>query len=308
MKKEKKTDVLSLDERLESCSLRLAELHKIKESLVYNDLSYQDVKIIDNEIDGCLEEINELADRMRKEEYQCSCDGVESACSSKMCNYRYTHMKGFPSPFNIEDTSAEGLKKELSILENEKTMLSDTIEEVEYRGGSPEVLYDEMKKKESEIELIKKLMDKGKCCKESETEISTAPIMSEMTEQLKDVCKMADSAMRQNRFLVEMPVFPDTAIRSVMFNTAEQTITLECYEIVKEGSEPIVWTLHKWFADSKQIDSITIKRLNNLNEVAFTEKYLHCLLISYDRVPLEYASDELSRVYLTFSYKEFVTQ
>lgn len=121
---------------------------------------------------------------------------------------------------------------------------------------------------------------------------------------VEDLRNTADSRLQANRFLVDLkkPLnIPEIMVKSIAFDPNENRVSVCIYDFVTDfnGQKyPILQAL-KYAPNSFDF---TVKHLGSDGKVMYTEKYSKCNLMEVYRDPMDYASDDFSKIQLFISY------
>lgn len=121
---------------------------------------------------------------------------------------------------------------------------------------------------------------------------------------LEDLRNTADSRLQANRFLVDLKKslnIPEIMVKSIAFDPNENRVSVCIYDFVTDfnGQKyPILQAL-KYAPNSFDF---TVKHLGGDGKVMYAEKYSKCHLMEVYRDPMDYASDDFSKIQLFISY------
>lgn len=124
-------------------------------------------------------------------------------------------------------------------------------------------------------------------------------------EFVEDLRNTADSRLQANRFLVDLkdPLsIPEIMVKSIAFDPNENRVSVCIYDFVTDfnGQKyPILQAL-KYAPNSF---NFTVKHLEADGKVMYTERYSRCHLMEIYRDPIDYASDDFSKIQLFISYQ-----
>ena len=123
-------------------------------------------------------------------------------------------------------------------------------------------------------------------------------------EIVEDLRNTADSRLQANRFLVDLkkPLnIPETMVKSIAFDPNENRVSVCIYDFVTDfnGQKHPILQVLKYAPNSFDF---TVKRLGGDGKVMYTEKYSKCHLMEVYRDPMDYASDDFSKIQLFISY------
>ena len=121
---------------------------------------------------------------------------------------------------------------------------------------------------------------------------------------VEDLRNTADSRLQANRFLVDLkkPLnIPETMVKSIAFDPNENRVSVCIYDFVTDfnGQKHPILQVLKYAPNSFDF---TVKRLGGDGKVMYTEKYSKCHLMEVYRDPMDYASDDFSKIQLFISY------
>lgn len=121
---------------------------------------------------------------------------------------------------------------------------------------------------------------------------------------VEDLRNTADSRLQANRFLVDLkkPLnIPETMVKSIAFDPNENRVSVCIYDFVTDfnGQKHPILQVLKYAPNSFDF---TVKRLGSDGKVMYTEKYSKCNLMEVYRDPMDYASDDFSKIQLFISY------
>lgn len=121
---------------------------------------------------------------------------------------------------------------------------------------------------------------------------------------VEDLRNTADSRLQANRFLVDLKKslnIPEIMVKSIAFDPNENRVSVCIYDFVTDfnGQKyPILQAL-KYAPNSFDF---TVKHLEADGKVMYAEKYSKCNLMEVYRDPMDYASDDFSKIQLFISY------
>ena len=124
-------------------------------------------------------------------------------------------------------------------------------------------------------------------------------------EIVEDLRNTADSRLQANSFLVDLkkPLsIPEIMVKSIAFDPNENRVSVCIYDFVTDfnGQKyPILQAL-KYAPNSF---NFTVKHLEADGKVMYTERYSRCHLMEIYRDPIDYASDDFSKIQLFISYQ-----
>lgn len=127
-------------------------------------------------------------------------------------------------------------------------------------------------------------------------------LSDKLIEELRD---SSDSRLQSNRFLVDLKEslgIPEIMVRSVSFDPHNKMVSVCTYDFVREHNgrkQPILQVLK----NSPIAFDFTVKHLNASGEVIYTEKYSNCRVTEIYRDPIDYASDDFSKIQLFINYQ-----
>jgi len=124
-------------------------------------------------------------------------------------------------------------------------------------------------------------------------------------EFVEDLRNTADSRLQANRFLVDLkdPLsIPEIMVKSVAFDPQEKRVSVCIYDFVTDfnGQKYPILQVLKYAPNSF---NFVIKHLEADGKVLYTERYSRCHLMEIYRDPIDYASDDFSKMQLFISYQ-----
>lgn len=124
-------------------------------------------------------------------------------------------------------------------------------------------------------------------------------------EFVEDLRNTADSRLQANRFLVDLkdPLsIPEIMVKSISFDPNENRVSVCIYDFVTDfnGQKYPILQVLKYAPNSF---NFTVKHLEADGKVMYTEKYSRCHLMEIYRDPIDYASDDFSKIQLFISYQ-----
>lgn len=124
-------------------------------------------------------------------------------------------------------------------------------------------------------------------------------------EFVEDLRNTADSRLQANRFLVDLkdPLsIPEIMVKSISFDPNENRVSVCIYDFVTNfnGKKYPILQVLKYAPNSF---NFTVKHLEADGKVMYTEKYSRCHLMEIYRDPIDYASDDFSKIQLFISYQ-----
>lgn len=124
-------------------------------------------------------------------------------------------------------------------------------------------------------------------------------------EFVEDLRNTADSRLQANRFLVDLknPLnIPEIMVKSVSFDPQEKRVSVCIYDFVTDinGQKYPILQVLKYSPNSF---NFIIKHLEADGKVLYTERYSRCHLMEIYRDPIDYASDDFSKMQLFISYQ-----
>jgi len=122
---------------------------------------------------------------------------------------------------------------------------------------------------------------------------------------VEDLRNTVDSRLQANRFLVDLkdPLsIPEIMVRSISFDPNENMVSVCIYDFVTDfnGQKYPILQVLKYAPNSF---NFTVKHLEADGKVMYTEKYSRCHLMKIYRDPIDYASDDFSKIQLFISYQ-----
>lgn len=124
-------------------------------------------------------------------------------------------------------------------------------------------------------------------------------------EIVEDLRNTADSRLQANRFLVDLkdPLsIPEIMVKSITFDPNENRVSVCIYDFVTDfnGQKYPILQVLKYAPNSF---NFTVKHLEADGKVMYTERYSRCHLMEIYRDPIDYASDDFSKIQLFISYQ-----
>ena len=121
---------------------------------------------------------------------------------------------------------------------------------------------------------------------------------------VEDLRNTADSRLQANRFLVDLKKslnIPEIMVKSIAFDPNENRASVCIYDFVTDfnGQKYPILQVLKYAPNSFDF---TVKHLGGDGKVMYTEKYSKCHLMEVYRDPMDYASDDFSKIQLFISY------
>jgi len=135
---------------------------------------------------------------------------------------------------------------------------------------------------------------------------SDANYKDDLTKEfVEDLRNTADSRLQANRFLVDLkdPLnIPEIMVKSVAFDPQEKRVSVCIYDFVTDinGQKYPILQVLKYAPNSF---NFIIKHLEADGKVLYTERYSRCHLMEIYRDPIDYASDDFSKIQLFISYQ-----
>lgn len=122
---------------------------------------------------------------------------------------------------------------------------------------------------------------------------------------VEDLRNTADSRLQANRFLVDLkdPLnIPEIMVKSIAFDPNENRVSVCIYDFVTDfnGKKYPILQVLKYAPNSF---NFTVKHLEADGKVMYTERYSRCHLMEIYRDPIDYASDDFSKIQLFISYQ-----
>ena len=124
-------------------------------------------------------------------------------------------------------------------------------------------------------------------------------------EFVEDLRNTADSRLQANRFLVDLkdPLsIPEIMVKSIAFDPNENRVSVCIYDFVADfnGKKyPILQVLKH----APNLFDFTVKHLEADGKIMYIEKYSKCHLMEIYRDPIDYASDDFSKIQMFISYQ-----
>lgn len=123
-----------------------------------------------------------------------------------------------------------------------------------------------------------------------------------------DFRNTADSRLQENRFLVDLKTplsIPEIMVKSMSFDITNKRVVACIYDFVVDfdGKKYPILEILKHAPTSF---SFTIKRLECDGKVQYTEYYSGCRIYEVFRDPIDYASDDFSKIQIFIAYHDVV--
>ena len=124
-------------------------------------------------------------------------------------------------------------------------------------------------------------------------------------EIVEDLRNTADSRLQANSFLVDLKKslsIPEIMVKSIAFDPNENRVSVCIYDFVTDfnGQKYPILQVLKYAPNSF---NFTVKHLEADGKVMYTERYSRCHLMEIYRDPIDYASDDFSKIQLFISYQ-----
>jgi hypothetical protein len=124
-------------------------------------------------------------------------------------------------------------------------------------------------------------------------------------EFVEDLRNTADSRLQANRFLVDLkdPLsIPEIMVKSIAFDPNDNRVSVCIYDFVTDfnGKKYPILQVLKYAPNSF---NFIVKHLEANGNVMYTERYSRCHLVEIYRDPIDYASDDFSKIQLFISYQ-----
>lgn len=121
---------------------------------------------------------------------------------------------------------------------------------------------------------------------------------------VEDLRNTADSRLQANRFLVDLKKslnIPEIMVKSIAFDPNENRVSVCIYDFVTDfnGQKYPILQVLKY---APNLFDFTVKHLEADGKVMYAEKYSKCNLMEVYRDPMDYASDDFSKIQLFISY------
>lgn len=132
------------------------------------------------------------------------------------------------------------------------------------------------------------------------------PSENDLTKEfVEDLRNTADSRLQANRFLVDLkdPLsIPEIMVKSIAFDPNENRVSVCIYDFVTDfnGQKYPILQVLKYAPNSF---NFTVKHLEADGKVMYTERYSRCHLMEIYRDPIDYASDDFSKIQMFISYQ-----
>lgn len=122
---------------------------------------------------------------------------------------------------------------------------------------------------------------------------------------VEDLRNTVDSRLQANRFLVDLkdPLsIPEIMVKSIAFDPNENRVSVCIYDFVTDfnGQKYPILQVLKYAPNSF---NFTVKHLEADGKVMYTERYSRCHLMEIYRDPIDYASDDFSKIQMFISYQ-----
>lgn len=229
---------------------------------------------------------------------------------------------------NSSRESIEAMKEDLNDVMNEINIINTEIsklgedEEVNYvyygdsigekakkEAQKSEGFYDSIIKKNKIAQF--KMAEDIKKDAESHNKYNYKSVYDEIKKNcptkdfLEDLRNTADSRLLSNRFLVDLKDslgIPEIMVKSVSFDTIEKMVSLCIYDFISDkdgGKFPIMEVLKYYTAEF----DFNIKHLDSNGNVLYTEYYSKCRIGDVYRDPIDYSSDDFSKIQIFITYQ-----
>ena len=135
------------------------------------------------------------------------------------------------------------------------------------------------------------------------------PSENDLTKEfVEDLRNTADSRLQANRFLVDLKAplnIPEIMVRSVSFDPNDKRLSICIYDFVTEidGKKYPILNILRYAPTSF---SFTIKHLEADGKTQYTEYYTGCRVYEVFRDPIDYASDDFSKIQIFITYHDVV--
>ena len=232
-----------------------------------NKKSIELIKEEINSIMGEISRINDDIEGLSKKGEECSYSFYDNAASMKE-----DKKKGFYDSIIKQSKAAQVIEDEYG--KKDKST-------IEYNYGN---IYDKLKNKCDNLKGNKN---------------------DSVKEFLDDLRNTVDSRVRINRFLVDLKGslnIPEIMVKSISFDPNENKVSVCIYDFVTNFNgqkRPILQVLK----NAPNLFNFTVKHLEADGKVMYTEKYSRCHLMEIYRDPIDYASDDFSKIQLFISYQ-----
>ena len=125
-------------------------------------------------------------------------------------------------------------------------------------------------------------------------------------EFVEDFRNTADSRLQASRFLVDLKAplnIPEIMVRSVSFDPNDKRVSVCIYDFVTEinGEKSPILEILKYAPTSF---SFPIKHLEADGEIKYIEYYTGCRVYEIFRDPIDYASDDFSKIQIFITYQD----
>jgi len=237
--------------------------------MVGRNSSKQAIDSMKSELDGIMSEIENINKYL---------EGVKNG--EKEVSYTYYDK-------NVEEKKNKGFYD--SIVKQTKACEFVEAEEMKKNGKkyNYENIYKQVKKEYND-ELVEKKND--------------CQLTKKFVEDLRNT---VDSRLQANRFLVDLKdslSIPEIMVKSIAFDPNENRVSVCIYDFVTDfnGQKYPILQVLKYAPNSF---NFTVKHLEADGKVMYTEKYSRCHLMEIYRDPIDYASDDFSKIQLFISYQ-----
>ena len=237
--------------------------------MVGRNSSKQAIDSMKSELDGIMSEIENINKYL---------EGVKNG--EKEVSYTYYDK-------NVEEKKNKGFYD--SIVKQTKACEFVEAEEMKKNGKkyNYENIYKQVKKEYND-ELVEKKND--------------CQLTKKFVEDLRNT---VDSRLQANRFLVDLKdslSIPEIMVKSIAFDPNENRVSVCIYDFVTDfnGQKYPILQVLKYAPNSF---NFTVKHLEADGKVMYTEKYSRCHLMDIYRDPIDYASDDFSKIQLFISYQ-----
>lgn len=242
------------------------------------------IEMIREELDEIMEEINninydiaKLGEKNKKVTYGFY-DNVKKDCS----------FEGVSEKAAKEAAMEKGFYD--SIVKQNKAVQFKEAEDIKKEGGEPT--------KYNYENIYKKVETKYN----NNFKVNKDDLTKEFVEDLRNT---ADSRLQANRFLVDLkdPLsIPEIMVKSIAFDPNENRVSVCIYDFVTDfnGQKYPILQVLKYAPNSF---NFTVKHLEADGKVMYAERYSRCHLMEIYRDPIDYASDDFSKIQLFISYQ-----
>ena len=122
---------------------------------------------------------------------------------------------------------------------------------------------------------------------------------------VEDLRNTADSRLQSNRFLVDLkePLsIPEIMVKSVSFDPRDNRVSVCIYDFITDfgGARCPILQVLKYAPNAF---SFKVEHLDANGKVIYTERYSRCHITEVYRDPIDYASDDFSKIQLFISYQ-----